>query len=241
MFGWRVLPEMTTVTPVANTRGGTMNALSIREGMTVWSSDGEKLGKVVALGDTQLQIEKGIFFPKDYLADRSAIQEVRDNDVILNLRKDDLRNLDSGAMEATGAPATDRDLETSTGESRDISLVEEQLEVEKKQREAGKVQLKKEVVTETQQVTVPVQRERVRIEHAPAGREASPSEAAFKEESASVTLHEEEVEIKKRPVVREQVRLRKETETENRQVADSVRKEEARVIKEGDVDGPTRH
>lgn len=37
------------------------------EGLTVYSSDGAKMGKVIRCGSTAFEIEKGFFFPKDYL------------------------------------------------------------------------------------------------------------------------------------------------------------------------------
>ena len=40
----------------------------IRVGMTVRSSDGEKLGKVIRCGEDEFVIERGYFFPKDYVA-----------------------------------------------------------------------------------------------------------------------------------------------------------------------------
>ena len=48
---------------------------SIRQGMTVFSSDGEKLGKVIQCDASTFIIEKGLFFKKDYV--------VRYDDVIL--------------------------------------------------------------------------------------------------------------------------------------------------------------
>ena len=40
---------------------------SIRQGMTVFSSDGEKLGKVIQCDVSTFIIEKGLFFKKDYV------------------------------------------------------------------------------------------------------------------------------------------------------------------------------
>jgi uncharacterized protein (TIGR02271 family) len=92
-------------------------------------------------------------------------------------------------------------------------------------------------VTETQQVTVPVQREEVRVEREPitdANLDDATSGPAISEEEHEVTLHEEEPVVEKRAVPKERVRLDTETVTEERQVAEEVRKEQIEV--DGDQD-----
>jgi hypothetical protein len=68
----------------------------LKEGMTVRSFDGEKLGRVFALGDDTFHIEKGLFFPKDYLVRYAEISDIRDGEVILLHGRESLLNL-SGA------------------------------------------------------------------------------------------------------------------------------------------------
>ena len=138
----------------------------IQEGMTVYSADGEKLGRVVQLGENTFLIEKGFFFPKDYLAQYGDIGRVADGDVYLSRRGADLREAsDSGIMEP-GAMETGA-MRGDVSEEVRIPLVEEEVDVEKRTREAGQVRIRKEVVTEEKQVTVPVTREEVTIETAP--------------------------------------------------------------------------
>jgi uncharacterized protein (TIGR02271 family) len=106
---------------------------------------------------------------------------------------------------------------------------EEELRVGTTQRERGRARLRKYVVTETQQVTVPVQREEVRVEREPitdANLDAATSGPAISEEEHEVTLREEEVVVDKRAVPKERVRLDTETVTEERQVSEEVRKEQ---------------
>jgi uncharacterized protein (TIGR02271 family) len=114
---------------------------------------------------------------------------------------------------------------------------EEELRVGTTQRERGRARLRKYVTTEQQQVTVPVQREEVRVEREPitdANLDAATSGPAISEEEHEVVLREEEPVVEKRAVPRERVRLDTETVTEERQVADEVRKE--RIEVEGDQD-----
>jgi hypothetical protein len=55
----------------------------IKEGMLARSSDGEKLGKVFAVGDEGFHIEKGMFFPKDYLVRFSHVSDIRNGEIYL--------------------------------------------------------------------------------------------------------------------------------------------------------------
>ena len=114
---------------------------------------------------------------------------------------------------------------------------EEELRVGTQTRERGRARLRKYVVTEPQQVTVPVQREEVRVEREPitdANLDAATSGPAISEEEHEVTLREETPVVEKRAVPKERVRLETETVTEERQVAEEVRKEQIQV--EGDQD-----
>jgi uncharacterized protein (TIGR02271 family) len=112
---------------------------------------------------------------------------------------------------------------------------EEEVTVGKTQREAGRVRLKKYVVTDEVQQTVPVQREEVRVEREPI-TEANAGHAmdgpAISDEEHEVTLMEEQVVTEKRAVPKERVRLEKDTVTDEQQVSEEVRKE--RIDVEGD-------
>jgi uncharacterized protein (TIGR02271 family) len=117
---------------------------------------------------------------------------------------------------------------------------EEELRVGKMSREAGRARLRKYIVTEQVQTTVPVQREEVRIEREPitdANVGDAMSGPAISEEEHEVVLHAEEPVVEKRAVPKERVRLETESVTEERTVSDEVRKE--RIESEG-VDKPPR-
>jgi uncharacterized protein (TIGR02271 family) len=114
---------------------------------------------------------------------------------------------------------------------------EEELQVGTQTRERGRARLRKYVTTEQQTVTVPVSREEVRVEREPitdANLDAATSGPDISEEEHEVTLREEEVVVDKRAVPKERVRLDTETVTEERQVAEEVRKEHIEV--DGDQD-----
>jgi uncharacterized protein (TIGR02271 family) len=233
---------------------------SIREGMVVRSADGEKLGRVIAIGAGDFHIEKGLFFPKDYLVSFADVSDVRDGEVILKTGRSALQSTDLGSGPShgwnedvaaqtaghggatTGYESRPIDRDATTARTTEIEankevrvpLAEEQLEVSKRVREAGAVRVRKEVVEETRTIDVPVRKEQVRVEKVMhAGQPIAADEHAFEEEEIVVPVREEEVIISKRPVVTGEVRLSTEAIEEERRVAESLRHEEAHVESEG--------
>jgi uncharacterized protein (TIGR02271 family) len=142
---------------------------------------------------------------------------------------------DSGLPAGTAEDSRDdmvgRDVSGPTTDDA-MTRSEEELRVGTETRERGRARLRKHVVTEEQQVTVPVQREEVRVEREPitdANLDTATSGPAISEEEHEVTLREEEVVVDKRAVPKERVRLDTETVTEERQVSEEVRKEQIQV------------
>lgn len=113
---------------------------------------------------------------------------------------------------------------------------EEQLRVDKVSRERGRARLRKYVVTEDVTLTVPIQREEVRVVREPiseADRETVTTSGELREQDQEVVLHEEEVRAHKEVVPKERVRLEKDVATEEREVSEELRKERIEVD-EGD-------
>src|SRR5688572_850222 len=140
---------------------------------------------------------------------------------------------------ATGRGAVGRD---TSGPTTDDAMTrsEEELRVGTTQRERGRVRLRKYVTTEQVQQTVPVQRERVRVEREPitdANLDAATSGPDISEEEHEVVLHEEEPVVEKRVVPKERVRLDKDTATGEERVAEQVRKEQIEVQDEDGTGG----
>jgi uncharacterized protein (TIGR02271 family) len=132
---------------------------------------------------------------------------------------------------ATGRGAVGRD---TSGPTTDDAMTrsEEELRVGTAQRERGRVRLRKYVITEQVQQTVPVQRERVRVEREPvtdANRDAATAGPEISEAEHEVILREEEPVVEKRTVPKERVRLDKDTVTGEERVAEEVRKEQIEV------------
>jgi uncharacterized protein (TIGR02271 family) len=140
---------------------------------------------------------------------------------------------DSGLPEGNGGRQTDRDAvgHDTSGPTTDDAMTrsEEELRVGKASRERGRARLRKYVVTEQVEQTVPVQREEVRLEREPitdANVGAAKDGPAISEEEHEVVLHEEEVVTQKRAVPKERVRMDKQTLTDEQTVSEEVRKEQ---------------
>ena len=133
------------------------------------------------------------------------------------------------------AGQTSRTAEQGT---RRIQLLGEVLRVHKERVQRGEVRLRKEVVTEKQNVEVPVTREELVIERtAGTGREAS-GHIGSENSEVRVPLSEERVRVEKKPVVNEEVAVGKRAVQDTKRVSDDVRHEELNVDKEGDVNNP---
>jgi uncharacterized protein (TIGR02271 family) len=118
---------------------------------------------------------------------------------------------------------------------------EEQLHVGTEKVQTGRARLRKYVVTEQQQVTVPVSREEVRVEREPitdANVDRAMNGPALSEEEHELVLTEERPVVAKETVPVERVRLAKDAVTEEKQVTADVRKEQ--IETEGDVPGESR-
>jgi uncharacterized protein (TIGR02271 family) len=130
-----------------------------------------------------------------------------------------------------GAPAVGDDV---SGPETDNAMTrsEEELSVGTQEREAGRARLRKYVVTEQVEQTIPVRREEVRLEREPitdANADAAMKGADLSEEEHEVVLHQEEPVAEKRVVPKERVRLDKDVQTEERTVSEDVSREEIEV------------
>ena len=117
-----------------------------------------------------------------------------------------------------------------------MSRCEEEVRVGTAARERGRVRLRKYVVTEHVQQTVPVRREEVRVEREPvteANVEPATEGPPISEDEHEVTLYEEEPVVEKRTVPKERVRLEKDTVVEEDHVSEEVRKEQIEAEGEG--------
>jgi uncharacterized protein (TIGR02271 family) len=194
--------------------------------MDVYSEDGEKLGKIVERKGDRFLVEKGLFFPKASVFVLDDIADIRGDDIYLRYGRAHLAD-DDAWMTRNQTATSGADLDDE--EELRVPLAEEELEIGKTVRDIGEVRVHKRVIREQKQVTVPVMREEVRVERVPAANTGALPDDAFEEGTISVPVREEEVEIRKRPVVKEEVRVGKHRQVEERTETAEVRREEAEI------------
>lgn len=121
--------------------------------------------------------------------------------------------------------------------NKTLKLYEEHLMTHKNRYEAGEVTVGKRIETSTEQVEVPVAKERVVIERQSVSepQEVEPGSVDFDEgEVARMTVHEESADIQKKAFLREEVGIRKEVERDTVKATEEVRREELDVQVEGE-------
>ena len=130
------------------------------------------------------------------------------------------RTEERGAYGAYEGEATDED------ELR-VQRTEEELRAGTREREAGGVQVRKRVRTDRERMEVPTRREEVTVDRVPVEGEASETEIS--DEEIRVPVTEEEAVVEKRPVAKEEVRIRKDVVEDAEVVEEDVRREEVEV------------
>jgi uncharacterized protein (TIGR02271 family) len=214
-------------------------------GTEVLDRDGERVGKVgnVYVGDDDRQpqwvtVRTGLFGQKESFVPLQGAR-MADGGLRVQTTKDAVK--DAPRIDADGhlSDTEGRRLyehyslpgqrgRTTPNATEDKGMVrsEEQLRVGTEQTETGRVRLHKYVVTEEQQVTVPVRHEEVRVEREPVRGD---ERARIGEDDQEVVLHAERPVVETEAVPVEKVRLSKETVTEQRTVRGKVRKERVEV------------
>ena len=221
-------------------------------GREVVSGDGDKIGTLEEIYlDTHTgqpewaTVNTGLFGMKQSFIPL-ADSDPQGGRVVVPYSKDQVKHAPS--VDPDGALSADEEQQLyqhyGVGNGGDVSgpttddamtRSEEELRVGTSQRERGRARLRKYVVTEEVQRTVPVQREEVRVEREPiteGNADAAMAGPDISEEEHEVTLHEEEVVVEKRAVPKERVRMSKDTVTDEQTVSDEVRRE--RIEVEGD-------
>ena len=225
---------------------------SIRNGMFVMGTQGERIGKVIRCDDDTFVVERGVFFPKDYELRYDHITDVSGGTVRYALT-DFLRGREgeveapsqpaaasrgaaataaaaSGATAAAAPPKASGDGTSAARDEIRIPLMREEIGIEKVARESGHVRIHKTVHTEEKHFSVPVTREDVVIEHVAVGRDAAlTGDDAFVEDTVDVPLYEEEVRVSKRSVLDEEVVVRTIAQSVEREGTATLRHEEAEV------------
>lgn len=113
-----------------------------------------------------------------------------------------------------------------TQEPRNIQLLGEVLRVQKDRVNRGEIHLRKEIVTDTQNVQVPVSREELVIERRAVDSNQPATGNIGENREIRVPLSEDRASVDKSTVVREEVSIGKKSVQEVRDLSDKVRHEE---------------
>jgi uncharacterized protein (TIGR02271 family) len=243
----------------------TNSTAQMQVGSDVYGSDGDKVGTVAEVHPGYIVVEKGFFFPTDYYIPLSAITQVGDGQIVLNVSKDVA--LHSGwetLPDPTSATVAGAGTDVVTGTVADaaawpagtagepplagyeatsedelvIPVREEELTATVRETEAGAARIQKRVVTEDRVLEVPVTEEHLRVERRVVDRPADAVDAdAFEEIVIEVPLTAEEVELRKQARVAEEVVVHKDVVQHTEQVRGTVRREEVDVIDEAGTTG----
>lgn len=142
--------------------------------------------------------------------------------------KPDTHTTDAAATERKAGVADDA-AAARTNNDGELIRSEEQLNVNKERVASGEARLRKYVVTDTESVEVPVEREEVRVERTPINAEDAKNyngAISGDSEEASVTLHEERVNVNKETVPVEKINLKKDTVRDTETHTEELRKEQ---------------
>ncbi len=236
-----------------------------REGMTVYGSDGDKVGEVDAVETDYFVVRKGFFFPEDHYIPLSAVNNADEDNIYLAYTKDQVleqqwttapdTNIDPAttgnynaseavAVDTTGSPGEDWaadtdavDRQVADVDDTTIDVHEEELVANRRAVDRGAVRIEKDVVAEERTLEVPVTEERVRVERRVVDRPVTATDAdAFEDTVIDVPLRTEAVDVQKQARVAEEVVVSKEAEQRTERVSDTVRREEVVVDEEDAVD-----
>jgi uncharacterized protein (TIGR02271 family) len=117
-----------------------------------------------------------------------------------------------------------------------VQLREEELVARKERVETGQVQIGKEIVSEQRTLEVPVTREEVTVERHRVEPRLATGAIGEGDETIRVPVHADQVSVEKRAVVTEEIGVDKRKVQDTKQVSGTVRREEARIERDGNVD-----
>jgi uncharacterized protein (TIGR02271 family) len=238
---------------------GSIDIRQIERGWDVFGADDAKVGDVSDVRDTYIVVSSGWIFTSERYIPVSAIAGIEHDRVYLDVSKDEIeaQGWDQPPAPRTMAAASSaRAMDEPPGRAaeptmrregvarqerprddgdRALELREEELRARKEMVDAGEVELRTEVVSREKTIDVPITREEVYIERHAVDRR--PSDRPIGEgETIEIPLHEDKVTVDKQAVVYGEIEIDKRQVQETERVSGTVRREEARIEREGDVD-----
>jgi uncharacterized protein (TIGR02271 family) len=234
---------------------------AIKEGMVVNTSDGQRLGKVIAVTSDGIQVEGGFLFPQGHRLLKSEVQDVRGDRVLLMrdlawFRQRSEASAETFPREVYSKEANPKEISAkdvsakeafareasaaSADEIVSVPLMEEQLEVRRRPVDRGEVAIHKRVETVTRTMDVPLRHEVVHVERVSASDvKPDASYHAFEDQTFHVPLKSEEADVVKRAVYTGEVQIHKRMVEQPRHLSAQVRHEEIDLAGKGEIESDT--
>ena len=198
----------------------------------------EDLGEVQEVGDTYVLVQKGLINKEKYYIPQNEVESYDGNILRFKLSEEEIK----GKYLGDSPPLTRNTGKDGKEESEStrVPLVEERLNISKRDVTYKEATLIKEPLTETKTVEVPITHEELIVERRPAS-ESTTSTSDLKppvisKEEIKIPLKKEEVEVKKEPYVKEEVVLKKRRVTETKTITKEVKSERLADTSEKDVE-----
>lgn len=115
----------------------------------------------------------------------------------------------------------------------EVELLSESLQVDKELVKDGEISIRKETITEVQVIRVPVTREELVVERRTSDGRCM--EILHGQKQLRIPISKERVIVRKEPAVAEVVKIQRRKIGETKHISTTVKHEELRVSKEGDV------
>jgi uncharacterized protein (TIGR02271 family) len=191
----------------------------------------EDLGEVKEVGDTYVLVQKGLINKEKFYVPQNEVESYDGNILRFKLSEEEIKSKYSGDSPLALNTNTEKDYEEEEGESEStrVPLVEERLEISKRDVTYKEATLTKEPITETKTIEVPLTHEELIVERRSAS-ESTTSTSDLKppvtsKQEIKIPLKKEEVEVKKEPYVKEEVVLKKRRITETKTITEEVKSE----------------
>jgi uncharacterized protein (TIGR02271 family) len=195
----------------------------------------EDLGEVQEVGDTYILVQKGLINKEKFYIPQNEVESYNGDILRFRLSEDDIKSkylqdsppLLSSAHSTNGIEENQAKQEES--ESSHVPLIEENLNISKREVTYKEATLIKEPVTEMKTVEVPVTHEELIVERRPP-TEATTSQDEVKspvttKEEIKIPLKKEEIEVRKEPYVKEEIVIKKRRVEETKTITEEVKSE----------------
>jgi uncharacterized protein (TIGR02271 family) len=189
----------------------------------------EVLGEVQEVGDTYVLIQKGFINKEKFYVPQNEVESYDGNILRFKLSEEEIKSKYSGDSPPSLTTNTENHHEEEDSESTRVPLIEERLNISKRDVTYKEATLTKEPVTETKTVEVPLTHEELVVERRPAS-ESTTSASDLKppvtsKEEIKIPLKKEEVEVLKQSYVKEEVVLKKRRVSETKTITEEVKSE----------------